>query len=503
MFTVQIIHNSYEYAITLARKLSAPAFSCKVVDISLIGFIGMQRFRTRKPDAVIFSTELSTMSIEEFVLTLNKMNRACMVVFLSPGNQPHTIPKDLSFPAYSLTEDASDDEILSVLRSMQQDMGQHMETFNADPSASFEALISSQTHGEMKSIIEELQLPKPYSFARLLILVLREDYTSKQIRNADSRLLSMNIGRAFLLSGSRNRLILFLSNATPVTDKEAASLLKQSSIYQFAGISCEYLPVYYIRDIYERMSEQLPKLYYLQNAEILELSSSGNETVKPISYRSIRTLTSRVLYDFIGNDASSIDKDLLEICNAFYSSAFDPDSAQKIRTLIQLLIITIQALVTGEPISSGAYSAHSFKMFYDEYEYLRSTIFRYLEQREQKRSSYPQMIIIALSYIDEHLFEPIALSDVADHLHLSREYLSSEFSRHTGIPMTKYINTQKITACMFLICTGSNQAEAAKATGFSDAKYFSRLFKQNYSMTPSHFRDNLLKENSMNQENTL
>jgi AraC-like DNA-binding protein len=95
----------------------------------------------------------------------------------------------------------------------------------------------------------------------------------------------------------------------------------------------------------------------------------------------------------------------------------------------------------------------------------------------------------ALSYIDEHIFEPISLSSLAVHLHLSREYTASIFKKEVGIPVSAYVNEKKLLLARDLIRDDEySLTDIAKMLGYANYGYFSRLFKKRFGSSPSQYQ---------------
>ena len=105
-----------------------------------------------------------------------------------------------------------------------------------------------------------------------------------------------------------------------------------------------------------------------------------------------------------------------------------------------------------------------------------------------QRASQNPHIQKAIDYIDNHVSEPITLSQIATHLHLSREYVAGLFKKETGMTVSQYVNEQKLMrACDLLRDTPQNLTEIALSLGYSDYSYFSYIFKKRFGVSPSHF----------------
>lgn len=98
-------------------------------------------------------------------------------------------------------------------------------------------------------------------------------------------------------------------------------------------------------------------------------------------------------------------------------------------------------------------------------------------------------IINIVKYVDDHISENISLKDVADYIHLSKEYTSYLFKKETGKQVVYYINEQKILLAKKMI-TGEHATltDIAERLGFENYDYFSKTFKKHTGITPLKFK---------------
>lgn len=102
---------------------------------------------------------------------------------------------------------------------------------------------------------------------------------------------------------------------------------------------------------------------------------------------------------------------------------------------------------------------------------------------------YSYLIRSVLSYIDQHIEEPLSLSGVAGHFGKNPSFLSGQFSRETGESVTDYIHRAKIRAAVqYFNTTELSVTEAASRVGVQNFGYFSKLFKKEIGMTPREYK---------------
>lgn len=94
-----------------------------------------------------------------------------------------------------------------------------------------------------------------------------------------------------------------------------------------------------------------------------------------------------------------------------------------------------------------------------------------------------------MNWIEAHYTEEIHLEDIADHLHLSKFYISRLFQQKTGGSLSEYITARRIKqACRLLQNSEHSVERIAEEVGYPNASYFIRLFKKVIGTTPLKYR---------------
>ena len=100
---------------------------------------------------------------------------------------------------------------------------------------------------------------------------------------------------------------------------------------------------------------------------------------------------------------------------------------------------------------------------------------------------YEEFIIPATKYIDAHISSSITLSELAEHIGISRSHLCRVFKQGTGLTVNQYIVERRISLAAELLLTGMNVTRVSEETGFNDYTYFIKVFKQTLGMTPKKY----------------
>lgn len=98
-----------------------------------------------------------------------------------------------------------------------------------------------------------------------------------------------------------------------------------------------------------------------------------------------------------------------------------------------------------------------------------------------------------LAYINLHK-KDITLNAVAKKFHYHPKYLSALIKKYTNKSFSEFLQEAKLhEVCSYLRNTTLSIDEIIQIMGYYDRSYFNRLFKKNYHMTPSEYREKVKK----------
>jgi two-component system response regulator YesN len=103
-----------------------------------------------------------------------------------------------------------------------------------------------------------------------------------------------------------------------------------------------------------------------------------------------------------------------------------------------------------------------------------------------------QLVIYQVEkYIQEHYHDPnTSLTAVAEHVHLSANYVSRLMKRKIGKTFTEWLNEYRMVEAKKLLQNKKNKSYwVAERVGIPDARYFSQLFRKHTNSTPSEYKN--------------
>ena len=95
----------------------------------------------------------------------------------------------------------------------------------------------------------------------------------------------------------------------------------------------------------------------------------------------------------------------------------------------------------------------------------------------------------AVQLVRKYYDQGITLDEIAERLFVSEEYLSTQFKKETGAGFKETVRKYRMDRIKgLLIGTRLKLNQIAELTGYADAKYMSRVFKEETGMLPTEYR---------------
>lgn len=99
-----------------------------------------------------------------------------------------------------------------------------------------------------------------------------------------------------------------------------------------------------------------------------------------------------------------------------------------------------------------------------------------------------------INYIENHYNEQSLLNRIADTTQYSVAHLSNLFRWEMGIPFKDYLKRRRVEVSKQLINTTSMKlSDISALVGYTDTKYFTRVFKEVTNMTPQQYKRTISK----------
>jgi two-component system response regulator YesN len=124
----------------------------------------------------------------------------------------------------------------------------------------------------------------------------------------------------------------------------------------------------------------------------------------------------------------------------------------------------------------------------------RSIVLRLMKDIREKRNwAYHKQLSRAVEYIKQYYTkENFSLKDAADVAGMSPTYFSKSFKDEMGVSYSEFVSNLRMHKAVELLDDPYNKVyEVAYAVGYSNYSHFAKVFKKNYGLSPTDYRNRL------------
>ena len=108
--------------------------------------------------------------------------------------------------------------------------------------------------------------------------------------------------------------------------------------------------------------------------------------------------------------------------------------------------------------------------------------------KKEDAANYPELLIQAVKYIEEHYKESLTVPSIALALGVSESTLYHLFQKNMGTTPVKYYNHIRLEQVISAFASNDSIEEIAYQNGFQSYGYFREIFKAYTGMTPRQYR---------------
>ena len=235
-------------------------------------------------------------------------------------------------------------------------------------------------------------------------------------------------------------------------------------------------------DFYELIFLLEGKLSFIAGATTFLMEAPAAILYPPMEFHNLHAVEdapAKVI--FLGFDAS-VMPDYREL--RFSITEEDVGKAKKI------LDLTSEPLLTY--FSGASLSVMQEKQLFEATKELEILLLALCDRdavHKRDRSSGAKNYALALRIIDENLSSPLDTVELANMAHISPSLLKKTFSGYAGMGVMQYVRKRKINAAILRLREGERVKEVAASLGFSDASYFSTVFRRVTGHSPTYYRN--------------
>ena len=112
--------------------------------------------------------------------------------------------------------------------------------------------------------------------------------------------------------------------------------------------------------------------------------------------------------------------------------------------------------------------------------------------KEHSLKKYSQLVGRVITLISYDLSAPLTLRHIATAMNVNASYLSALFKKECGETLTDYVNRKRMEYAAYILAHSDKQIQnIAEECGILDVNYFIKLFKKQYGVTPTQYRNNV------------
>ena len=181
----------------------------------------------------------------------------------------------------------------------------------------------------------------------------------------------------------------------------------------------------------------------------------------------------------------------------FQASGISPELKNKIVHLSNHYTQVIEKMVELSNRPSAPFYADEMITLFKSViiQMLKSDQAFYDEPSTSMRENYENELFQSIvDYLHHHVEAENQVNDLVNHFSLSRSTLQLLFKKYANTTPKNYINQLRLKRSKLLIKESKlTLSEIAETLGYGSLQYFSRVFTQEYGMSPSHYAKQLLK----------
>lgn len=268
-------------------------------------------------------------------------------------------------------------------------------------------------------------------------------------------------------------------------------------LQEISGCSCSMMKMHGIKEISQTMEKLAVLLKY--SFSVPEGKIVDWETVQTITYEKLE-YPSALENELIQYIRTGKRGKVLEVCREFTEQVIESNASPEcIRDYTTRIVVGVLRVV-GEMRSNlnqeeelrymleSIRKSHSQKEVRYQFEKILKNV-AMPEEDTQNDITENGIVLNAISYIRENYGRNIGLIDVAQFCNVRSEYLSRIFKEETGVKFVDFLTNFRISMAKRLLVSGNYKVvEVAEMVGFSDQKYFQKVFKKVCGVTPSEYK---------------
>lgn len=428
----------------------------------------VERFVVWQPDVVVIDTEI-LIPYDVLLSQIEQNNWKCHIVLMSDLEPEHKNGISAVLGRKTLSE-------ASFLSALLRLLGQPQQT----------AVCKSSSGGNLGNSF--VSYPDVYS-------ILRAYWVGPGIPRISSchNILSPIVnpvgGMEFPADGA---ILIYLRRSRMHGEQSFEKCMRQISTALGTDWAVIYLENVHWREI-DQAREQLQKAacisYYVAGATVELQKLSRRQDSVPFVV--LKEIFSNVVDAVFRTDSVALTRNIRVLYLQTIKASMDTCTLGCARVLVCIL----DGLINREtdPLASLRQKLSACRTVEEECDLVTARYADYFDLLHEAALS--PIVVQTLVYLFANLDMEISLEDVARKLDVNKSYLSRLFHAQTGVTFLPLLQSIRIQLAEFFLKSSQLSVQMVAAQiGYSDAHYFSRLFKKARGISPNQYRRQLKEE---------
>ena len=240
------------------------------------------------------------------------------------------------------------------------------------------------------------------------------------------------------------------------------------------------------------------EIFYIVSGSLLHYYNGQKQILNPGDVVIVRPNVDTHYFESIKNNPVR-HRDIL-ICSELFKTVCDFLSP-KIFSLVNENSFPIYATLNNQQLSffettlskvkiESYYETNCPPTYLSALSMLLSEMFENKLHSQHQSYSWVDRLINVLSTV-HHFKEPLP-DLIKRHFHYELSYMCKQFKKQTGVTMSQYFTSMKLTyAKTLLASTDYSVSKIAETCGFNNLSHFYHSFKNNFGLTPLEFRSTI------------
>ncbi len=458
---------------------------------------GLETIENLHPDLVFTDIKMPEMDGLEMLEEVKKRQIKCHSVILTGYAEFDYAKRAITCGADDyLLKPITVDAVEDVLKTISTKISIEATRIEADPSSYIRSIVSGALDNNDENISKAERI---FELSKGYRLCLIRAYSTSGNFDKQTLLEKFKDYKGLYVSEDNKDLFVLydLSTGKYTSVDEIVSMLGR----RMSVIDCLKDAIFYVAKL-ENLKE-LKEIALQSDKKFLKgqmsdtrivLEDNGNSTVYT-DYKYDKDTEKEIEKLLVNSDEEGWKKWSSDFANSFVGEGYDPYSVrltyQSLANYIMQLAIKIwpdkgrqlRELDSAEKISRA-------KLLSEIKEHLDEAVAIIFAGETTRDDIHNYTILKAIAYIRENYANKISQEEVASYLSITPEYLSTLFNREMNKNFAAFVNEFRVShAKRLLKGSGLKIYEIAEQVGFTDTKYFNRVFKDIEGVSPKEFRE--------------